>query len=343
MVQVSPARVAAFLDRPDRQIRAVLFYGPDAGLVRERADRLARSVCRELADPFRVAELSGQALADDPARLADEAAQLSLAGGRRVVRVRGVGDGLARQFAGFLGGSRGEALVVVEAGELARSSALRQTFEAAPGAAAIGCYPDRERERGAVIRESLAAHGIKMSSDAARYLVEHLGGDRLLTRGEVEKLALYAGEGGRVELDDARLSIGDSAALDLDDVVMAAAEGDAARLERVLGRLFQEGISPVAAVRAQLRHLQRLHALAAVVAAGTPIAEVLRTARPPVFYQHLESMRRQLACWSEARLRVQLDRLARAELNMKQTGFPAETLCRQALSALALAARDGAR
>jgi DNA polymerase-3 subunit delta len=343
MVQVPTARIAAFLDRPDPQIRAVLFHGPDAGLVRERADRLARLVCRELADPFRVAELSGQILADDPARLADEAAQLSLSGGRRVIRVRGAGDGLASLFAGFLGGSPGEALIVVEAGELSRRSALRLAFETAPGAAAIACYPDSERERGAVIRESLAAHRITASSDALHYLVEHLGGDRLLTRCELEKLALYAGDGGRVELDDARLSVGDSAALDLDDMVMAAAEGDAARLERVLGRVFQEGTSPVAAVRAQLRHLQRLHALAAVVAAGTPIAEAMRNARPPIFYQHQESMRRQLRRWSEARLRVQLDGLARAELNMKQTGFPAETLCRQALSALVQAARGAAR
>jgi DNA polymerase-3 subunit delta len=260
-----------------------------------------------------------------------------------VVRVRGVGDGLARLFASFLGGSPGEALIVVEAGELSRGSALRRTFETAPGAAAIACYPDSERERAAVIRESLAVHRITASSDALHYLVEHLGGDRLLTRCELEKLALYAGDGGRVALDDARLSVGDSAALDLDDMVMAAAEGDAARLERVLGRIFQEGTSPVTAVRAQLRHLQRLHALAAVVAAGTPITEAMRNARPPIFYQHQESMRRQLGRWSEARLRVQLDRLARAELSMKQTGFPAETLCRRALSALALAARDATR
>jgi DNA polymerase III subunit delta len=343
MVQVPAPRVTAFLDRPDPQIRAVLVHGPDAGLVRERAERLARSVCRELTDPFRVAELSAELLADDPRRLADEAAQLSLVGGRRVVRVRGAGDGLAKLFASFLGGSLGEALVVVEAGQLARSSALRRTFETATAAAAIGCYPDSERERGAVIHESLAGHGIKMSRDAERYLVAHLGGDRLLTRSELEKLALYAGEDGRVELDDARLSVGDSAALDLDDMVMAAAEGDAVRLERVLGRVFQEGVSPVAAVRAQLRHLLRLHALAGVIAAGTSIAEALRNARPPVFYQHQEKMRRQLATWTEARLRVQLDALARAELNMKQTGYPAETLCRQALSTLVLAARDGVR
>jgi DNA polymerase-3 subunit delta len=341
-MQVPTSRITAFLDRPERQTCAVLLYGPDAGLVRERADRLARSVCPDLADPFRVAELSEPALSNDPARLADEAAQLSLAGGRRVVRVRGAGDGSAKLFASFLGGSPGEALIIVEAGELSRGSALRRTFEAAPRAAAIGCYPDSERERAAVIREGLSAHRITASRDALHYLVEHLGGDRLLTRSEVEKLALYAGEGGRVELDDARLSIGDSAALDLDDLVMAAAEGDAARLERVLDRIFQDGTSPVTVVRALLRHLQRLHGLAALVGAGTSIAEAMRNARPPVFYQYQESMRRQLEGWNEARLRVQLDGLARAELNMKQTGFPAETLCRQALSTLVQAARGAA-
>jgi DNA polymerase III subunit delta len=341
-VHLPTARITAFLEHPDPEIRAVLLYGPEAGLVRERADRLARFVCPALGDPFRVAELSGPVLADDPARLADEAAQLSLTGGRRVVRVRGAADGQSKLFADFLGDSPGDALVVVEAGELSRGSALRRAFEAASRAAAIGCYPDTARERSAVIRETLGAHRIAASTEAIQYLVEHLGGDRLVTRSELEKLALYAGEGGRVELDDARLSVGDSAALALDDAVMAAADGDAARLERALERIFQEGSSPVTVVRAALRHLQRLHVLAAQVSAGTPIGEALRKARPPVFYKHEDNVRRQLRIWRDARLRAALDRLARAELNMKQTGFPAETLCREALSALVLAARDAA-
>ncbi|HEY1300979.1 MAG TPA: DNA polymerase III subunit delta, partial [Stellaceae bacterium] len=267
-MRLPPARIAGFLQRPDPDIRAVLVYGPDAGLVRERADILARTVCPDLADPFRVAELSGAGLAADPARLADETAQMSLVGGRRVVRVRGAEDAQARLFSSFFADLPGDALVVVEAGDLPRASALRRAFEETPSAAAIACYADAARDRAAVIRESLAAHRVGASGDALDYLVDRLGGDRLLTRSELEKLALYAGDGGRVELDDAVLLVGDSAALELDDAVMAAAEGDAARLDRVLGRVFQEGASPVAAVRAMLRHLQRLHALAAMVTAG---------------------------------------------------------------------------
>jgi DNA polymerase III subunit delta len=339
-MKLPPSRIAGFLQRPDPAIRAILLYGPDEGLVRERAEAAARSVCPDLKDPFRVADLAAAVLAADPARLADEAAQLSLTGGRRVVRVRNAGDALAKLFAGFLENTPGEAFVVVEAGELPSRSALRRAFEAARSAVAIGCYPDTPRELAVVIRETLAAHRVTASRDAGQFLVEHLGGDRLLTRSELEKLALYAGEGGRVELQDARLSISDTAALELDDAIMAAAEGDAARAERVLGRVFQQGESPVSVIRALLRHLQRLHMFAARLAAGSSADEVLRSARPPIFFKQEDSFRRQLGLWTEARLRPQLDCIIKAELNMKTTGFPAETICREAMLTVAQAARE---
>jgi DNA polymerase III subunit delta len=338
-MKLAASRISAFLQRPDPDIRAVLVYGSDEGLVRERAGVLARTVCPDLKDPFRIAELTAATLATDPARLADEAAQLSLTGGRRVVRVLGASDSLAKPFADFLKSSPGEAFVVVEAGELPSRSSLRRVFEDARHAAAIGCYPDTPRELAALIREALAADRVTVSRDAGQFLVEHLGGDRQLTRSELEKLVLYAGKGGRIELEDARLSISDTAALELDDAVMAAAEGDAARVERVLGRVLQEGESPVTIIRALLRHLQRLHTLTARAAGRAGIEEVLRTARPPIFFKQQDNFRRQLTLWSEARLRPQLDRLAKAELDMKTTGLPAETICREAMLAVAQAAR----
>ena len=319
-------------------MRAALFYGPDAGLVRERAEAIARSVCPDLEDPFRVADLSTAVLTADPARLADEAAQLSLTGGRRVVRVRGAGDTLGKLFAEFLEKGPADAFVIVEAGDLPSRSALRRAFEAARHGAAIGCYPDTPRDLAVVIRETLTEHQITASRDATLFLVEHLGGDRLLTRSELEKLALSAGDGGRIDLEDARLSVSDTAGLEIDDAVMAAAEGDAVTLERVLGRVFQEGESPISVLRALLRHLHRLHLLVTRLSAGANLEVVLRTARPPIFFKQQDSFRRQLTLWTEAQLRPQLDRIAAAELNTKTTGFPAETICREAMLRVAQAA-----
>ena len=312
----------------------MLLYGPDAGLVRERAEALARTVCPDLQDPFRVADLTGAALAADPARLNDEAAQISLMGGRRVVRVREAGDAVAPLFGRFLSGTLGDALVVVEAGDLPGRSSLRRAFDDATAAAAIGCYPDSARDLADLIRDTCAAQHVAISRDAVDFLVAHLGGDRLLTRAELEKLTLYAGEGGRIGLDDARAVIADTAALSLDDAVLAAAEGDPAALDRALGRVFQEGESPVTVIRAMLRHLQRLHVLALQVAGGSSIDATVRGARPPIFFKEQDSWRRQLRRWSEPRLRTALARVAEAEFRMKLTGLPAETLCREALFAL---------
>jgi DNA polymerase-3 subunit delta len=338
-VKPAASAVGEFLRRPPVDLRAALFFGPDSGLVRERADQLARAVCPDLADPFRVVELSASLLAGDPVRLADEAAQLSLVPGRRVMRLREAADALAPLFAGFLEHGTGEALVVVEAGELPARSSLRRLFEEAKSAAAIGCYPDDARELLTLVRETLAAHDIRASRDAVQYLVEHLGGDRLLTRSELEKLTLYAGEGGAVDLAEVEAAIGDSALLSLDQAVLATAEGDVPALDRALARVFEEGGSPVTAIRALLRHLHRLYGLLAEIEAGKSLEQVLRGARPPIFFRQQESFRRQLQRWNAARLRPALGLVGEAEFRMKQTGMPAQTICRAAMLDLAQTAK----
>ena len=87
-VKIEPRQAEAFLKKPDPRIRGVVIYGNDDGLVAERAVALAKSICDDLNDPFRVVDIAGEVLKHDPARLADEFGALSMMGGRRVIRVR---------------------------------------------------------------------------------------------------------------------------------------------------------------------------------------------------------------------------------------------------------------
>lgn len=339
-MKLAPPRVAAFLAKPDAAIRAALVYGSDAGLVRERADRIARAICPDLRDAFRVADLAAAALLADPARLNDEAAALSLVGGRRVVRVREAGDAVGALFERFLADPPpGDSMVVVEGGELATRSSLRRAFEAATIAVAIPCYADGRRELEELVREVLGAHRVAIDSDAMAYLVGHLGGDRLASRRELEKLALFAGDGGRVGLADATQSIGDSAAMTIDDIVYAAAEGDAPALERALMRAFLEGEVPVGVLRALMRHFQRLHLVQSRIAAGAGDEDALRSLRPPLFFKLQDRFKRQLRLWSQARAAQALTLLTQAEINAKTTGLPAEAICRDALLRIARGAQ----
>jgi DNA polymerase-3 subunit delta len=342
-MKLPPARLAAFIKAPDAGTRAVLVYGPDSGLVKERAEKIARAICPDLSDAFRVAELEPDGLAKDPARLNDEAASLSLMGGRRLVRIQDAGDNAGAVFDRFFKDPPpGDAFIVVSAGDLPPRSSLRKAFEAAKIAAAIACYLDGPREIGELAREVFAAHKITARPEAMQYLISHLGGDRGISRQELEKLALYVGDGGTVDETAALDAVGDSAELTTDEAVFAAAEGDTAQLERTLNRAFGEGAQAVSLIRAELRHFQRLHLAGARQAAGKSEDEALKF-RPPLFFKFVDRFKRQMRLWPPARAEAVMTALNEAEARMKTTGLPAETICREAMLRIARGAAAAAR
>ena len=337
-MKLSGQKAEAFIRSPDPAMRAILVFGPDNGLVRERVLKLAKTVLADLSDPFRVAELTPAALKDDPARLADEAAAMALTGGRRVIMVRDGADTIAGLFQSFLSNPVGDALIVVEAGELGPRSTLRKLFEGADNACALASYADEGASLQQVIAEELKSSGLVAEPDAMAFLMDHLGGDRRLTRSELQKLALYMGQPGRISLEDAIACVGDTAALSMDDLTLATADGDHATAQRVLDRLFREGTNAVAVLRSLSRHFQRLHFAAGLMAQGRSAEQAMNALKPPVIFKAAERVRRQLARWPADRLGLALERLIEAEIDCKTTGMPAEEICSRAVMGLCRAA-----
>lgn len=335
-MKIAPAQAEGFVRDPGPSWVAVLVYGPDGGLVRERGREIASTVVDDLADPFRVTEFAAAALRDDPAKLADEACALSLMGGRRVVRLTDAGDAVAAALGDVLStASPADVLVVVEAGDLSPRSKLRKLIEGADNGAAIACYLDDARALSEVIRETLGRSGLAVTPDAMAYLSDHLGSDRMLSRMELEKLATYALGTGQVTLDDAEAVVGDGAAIALEDISFSISDGNVAGLDRALGIAFDEGTNAVAVVRAAQRHFQRLHRTAGAIAAGAAPDQAVKALRPPVFFKRVPAFRSQLRFWSASRLSGALAALTEAEIACKTTGIPAEAACRRALLAIA--------
>lgn len=338
-MKISASKVESFIGSHEPHVRAMLIYGPDGGLVRERADALARQVVDDLDDAFRVSELDAARLRDDPARLADEAAALAMTGGRRVVRLRPAGDQQADVIAAFLADPMGDALILVEAGDLPPRSKLRKTFESSKIAAALPCYADEGSALGRIIEQTAAALGVVIEADAMRYLIAVLGGDRAMTRAEIDKLALYVGAEKQITLADAEACIGDSSILTLDGIAMAAAGGDMAALERGLARAYLEGVTAVPVLRAAARHLQRLHFLAGAKQRGDSIPSTLRSMRPPPHFRIEKALTGQTRKWPVARIVRAMEIVLEAERACKTTGLPGEAICSRALMRVAWAAR----
>jgi DNA polymerase-3 subunit delta len=336
---VKTSEADRYTANPPKTLVAALVYGPDTGMVRERAETLMKTVVDDLNDAFRVADLDDSTLASDPARLSDEAAAISMLGGRRVVRVRGAGNNLAKLFEAFLDEPKGDALIVVEGGDLAKGTGLRNVFEGADNAAAIACYPDSARDLFDVVRSGLKAEGLTIAPDALEDAVSRLGADRGVTRRELEKLALYAHGQKSVSLEDVRATLGDEAEARVEEAIDAAGNGDVVKLDLALERLWIAGTSPVQVVRQAMSHFQRLLLVGVESRRGESIDGAMRKLRPPVHFSRATSFKNQAQRWNETNLMDALDQLLDAEALCKTTAVPAEAACGRALMNVAARAR----
>ncbi|MBE9604456.1 DNA polymerase III subunit delta [Acetobacteraceae bacterium H6797] len=335
MAKIDARRVAAFLAAPGA-VRVVLLHGDDAGLVHERANAL-QSVIVADADPFRLTDMPRE-LAVKPGALVAEATALSMTGGRRLVRVRDATDALAAPLKEVLA-AKAESLVLVEGGELPARSKLRTLLEPSPDAAVVACYRERGAELAATIAQMLKEEGVTAERSACEWLAGRLGEDRMQLRREVEKIALYVGQGGHVGEEEVLACIGDGSAMEIDEALIAATTGDIQLADRALESALSEGASPIAVLRNALRHMQRLHWAACAVAAGDTPAGAMESLRPPVFFKQKAAFERALRLWSPATLEAAGAMLLEAEKRSKSSSsarpVPDGAVLRQAMMAIA--------
>lgn len=340
MVAVRPHEADRYLAAPPAGIRLFLIYGNDAGAVTERA-RLVERVALQRGSGDTVLRFGSDMISDNPGLLADEACSASLFGGEPVLSLR-VLDGRHN----VLGALRplfeqppDAGWLVVEAGELKADSALRKAFEASPHAAAVASFHAEGADLVSLIRAAADDAGLLVEPAALELLAGVLGGDRLASRRELEKLFLYVGDQGVVTAADVEAIVGDTAELKTDNVIDAALLGDHEALETGLDRLRAEGASAAALGAQALRHLIQMSGLRASVDSGASTSSALDGARPPVFSRRRSAIEAQLKRWGSADLTEARRRVADAvALTRRQPALETAAIS-DALHRLALHAR----
>jgi DNA polymerase III subunit delta len=317
----------------------VLVFGPDAGLVRERAEALVRMSVDDPKDPFQLARLDGDDLAGEPTRLVEEANTIPLFGGRRAVWVKAGGRNIAPAVEALIASPSPDCRVVIEAGDLKRSAPLRALCERAKTAVALPCYADGERDLARLIDDEMREAGLTISPEARATLVPLLGGDRLASRHEVRKLALFARGKQRVELDDVMSVVADASTLALDGLIDAAFAGRTAELEVQLGKVRVAGTAPGTIVSAAQRQVAQLHRARLAVEEGASVNEAAGGIQPFVHFSRKAAVEAALRTWTSARLERAMAQLAEAALESRRQSTLADVIAQRALLALAVNAR----
>ena len=326
--------------RPDPACPALLIYGADAMRVAlKRADAATAIAGANAGDEMRLTRIAAADLRKDPAQLGDAIKAMGFFPGPRVVVLDDAGDGHAEVVAAVLADwTQNDARLVVTAGALTKSSALRKVFEGHPTAAAIGVYdnpPDR-----AEVERMIAAGGIAAIEPAAMGDLIALAGaiDPGDFRQTVEKLALY------VLGSDAPVTPADVAAIapalieaEVEAVIDAAAEGRAGDLCLMLRRLgARTDLGRVAQLAND--HFRRLMALKSDPAGADAAIGRLK---PPVFGPRRDRLMRQTRGMGMPALTAAITALTDVELTLRSSSkVPDLALVERALVRIAHRARE---
>lgn len=329
--------IEAFLAKPSINQGLILVYGPDSGLVGENAGRLVKAFTGDPPDPESLTTLHMSEIDADVQRLGIEARSASLFGSHKTIRVRGGTNKLSATLTELLD-QQTDAMFIVEAGDLKPSDSLRKIAEQRRDSRALPCYADTGQAIEKLIRESLSQANIAFEPDLVGFLRDLLGNDRQVTRGEIEKLILYAGEGGQLSREDVTALCGDNAALALDMVVDAIASGHAKNFDTALIRAAAAGTDTQRILMVALNHFARLRAMRAQVDEGTPPDQVIARATPRIHFSRKSAIEQQLRLWNDESLANACARLTRAIAQSRKAPALAQATARQAMLAVCMAA-----
>lgn len=317
-MKVDAGRLRSLIAAPPADIRLYLLHGPD--------EASAQAVARQLGVAFgkdaeRV-DLDGATLRKDPARLADEAASLSLFGEARYIRVTGVGEESGEAVTGLLAAERAGSPVIALAPGLRATARLAKLAIDSPLAAACAFYEPSLAEAEKIAQTLARDLGLQAEPGVARHVAEAAGGDRAVIAQELEKIALFLDAApdrpkpfDQATLDAIGADLGETAQSAL---VAAIVDGEPAALGLALDRIGADGASPIPWLRALTRRLMALAEMRAAIDAGEPPAAVMKRHR--IFFREEAATLAALRRWTPAMLARAAAQVRGAERSVMASG-----------------------
>jgi DNA polymerase III subunit delta len=337
MVAIPAREAESFVRGGFTKFPVVLFFGPDEGLVSERAESVAKATAG--SDAANILRLDGDEVAGAPERLAEEAHAISMFGGTRAIRIRAGTKALTEALKPLLSTPPIDARIVIEAGDIKPSAPLRQLIEKAANAAATPCYAEEGRDLGRLVDEMLEPAHLKITPGARQLLIQSLGQDRRRSRMELEKLVMYAKGQPGIQEEDVESIITDAAAISIDHLVDAVFSGKIDAVETEARRVFQDGMEPAVLLGFALRHTLQLMEGRHLMEGGKRATDATEAMR--IHFKRKAAFTDQLTRWTDVRLQRAVQILGDGTLAVRRNAALGEAVAIRAFWSLALSVGRG--
>lgn len=339
MTEIKSHEFDGFLQSSARNYRVFIIYGPDRGLVSERATATAKATRVALDDPFSLLKLDVSSLVGAPGRLLDEVNSIGLFGGERLIWVQGAANEkpLVEALQVIAEQGLANSYVIVEAGDLKKGAALRKIGESARSVASVACYADDARALNSLIDSELAKESMRITPAAREMLLELIGGDRIASRNEIQKLMLYSR--GLDTIDEKHVVdiIGDASAISTDDAVDAILKGDTEAFLNALRKITSSKTPIFLVLQGCLRQFQMLDVMRLEMdEKKLQPSQVMQTHGRHLHFKRKPVIENALRVWTSTAIARETNRLQAAIFQSRRTGSLEASIAMQTLLATTL-------
>ena len=334
-MKILPRNINSFLKSLDKKYNIAVVYGPDTGLVKERATAIAKLVVPDLKDPFLVSSLNPDEIADNQAILIDEALSIPFGADRKLIRIPDATDKIAAALTTLVEKYQFQNYIVIEADNLTPKSSLRKLAEDSDIIATIACYNDDDISLSQFIGEFLATKNLKISNDAKSLLVTSIISDRMLAKSELEKLSLYAMNKDIIELEDVINVISDIKTTSAEDPIKYALSGNFTDAAVSLEKNLKEDVNAIGIIRISAQYLQKLFFVRAKTNNAATLDAAISSLYPPLFFKNKDIFMKHYYKMDMSRLEKALTILTEAETLCKRTGYNSDAIVNRALLSIA--------
>jgi DNA polymerase-3 subunit delta len=321
MAEIKSHEFERFAERPVERFRIFLLYGPDRGLVSERATLIAARTGIDPNDAFSSIKMNVADLQGDPGRLLDEVNAIGLFGGQKLVWIKGASGekALIDAVQVLATAPPDSSFLIIEAGDLKKGTGLRKIAEPSGAIAVIPCYADDPRALNALIDHELSADGLRIAPAARQRLMESLGGDRIASRNEIRKLALYCRGANLIEEEDVIAIIGDASSVSADDAVDAILKGDRNAFLHATQKIMSSKTPIFLVLQGCLRQFQLLDQMRAEMdEKKLQAGQVMQTLGRHIHFRRKPIVEKALRTWPPQAIAREMNRLQSAILQSRQ-------------------------
>jgi DNA polymerase-3 subunit delta len=334
MTEIKSHEFEGFLSSCTRRYRIFIVYGPDRGLVSERANLISTETRVPLDDPFSLIKLDVGDLNNNSGRLIDETNAMGLFGGQRLVWIRDAANekALIESLQIIATDPPDSAFLIIEAGDLKKGSGLRKVAETHRTVIGIPCYADDARALNSLIDHELADENLRITPAARHMLVELLGGDRIASRNEVRKLALYCRGLHTIDEEHVVDIIGDASAVSADDAVDAILKGDTEALLHATQKIIASKTAIFLVLQGCLRQFQLLDTMRAEMdEKRLSPAQVMQTHGRHLHFKRKPIVEKALQSWAGPAIAREMSRLQTAIFQSRQRQSLEDSIALQTL------------